>query len=80
MSADERCVILFASIHDVMAAEKVLKKQSFWHDVVPTPRQLSSDCGMAVLVREMDLAAILPDLRHRRGVYRECGGKYMEVS
>ncbi len=49
MKADAVCVMLFASIHDVMAAEHVLKSRDLWCDMIPTPRQLSSDCGMVSL-------------------------------
>lgn len=42
------CVAVFLSIHDVMAAEKALKEKRIRHDVVPVPRSMSSDCGMAI--------------------------------
>jgi hypothetical protein len=72
--ADAHLVILFDSIHHVLAAERVFKEQGVWCDVVPTPRDLSSDCGMAVETREADLAAVrqvLASPRVRpRGIYR----------
>jgi hypothetical protein len=36
------------SIHDVMAAERALAELGLESDLVPVPRALSSDCGMAV--------------------------------
>ena len=42
------CLLLYHSIHDVMRAERALKQAGLWCDLIPTPRQLSSDCGMAL--------------------------------
>ena len=52
---NDRCVALFASIHYVIRAEKVLRESGIWCDLVPTPRELSSDCGMAMELRIADL-------------------------
>jgi len=49
-----RCIMLFDSVHDVMRTEKLLKDRGMWCDLVPTPRQLSSECGMSVEVHCRD--------------------------
>jgi len=41
-------VIVFHSIHDVMKAEKTLKSSNIPIDIIPVPKQISSDCGMAI--------------------------------
>jgi len=43
-----KCVLLFKSVHQVMKAEKVLKGKGFTVDLIPVPREISSDCGVAV--------------------------------
>jgi len=43
-----RCVILFQSIHQVMKAEKLLKGRGIRIDLIPVPREISSDCGIAI--------------------------------
>ncbi len=43
-----KCVILFASIHQVMRAEKILKGRGAKIDLIPVPREISSDCGVAI--------------------------------
>lgn len=48
------CVAIFHSIHDVMKAEKLLRSARIERDVVPVPREISSDCGMAVRFRHDD--------------------------
>jgi hypothetical protein len=74
MPSAERCIVLFASVHDVMAAEKALRRSGYWLDIVPTPRELTSDCGMALEVRGDDLAGVIALLHalalHPRAHYR----------
>lgn len=41
-------VLIFHSIHKIMKAEKILKKASLDIKLMPVPRQLSSDCGLAI--------------------------------
>ena len=41
-------VILFHTTSAVMRAEKLLKKQGYATKLIPTPRELSSDCGIAL--------------------------------
>jgi len=41
-------VITFESVYYVMKAEKILKKNGFNVKLIPTPREVSSDCGMAI--------------------------------
>jgi len=43
-----KCVFLFSSIHHVMRAEKLLKGKGIKIDLVPVPREISSDCGVAI--------------------------------
>jgi hypothetical protein len=44
----EYSVVLFHSTAHALRAEKVLKRAGFVIKMIPTPRQLSSDCGMAL--------------------------------
>ena len=41
-------VAIFFSIHYVLKAEQLLKGASIPLDVVPVPREISGDCGMAI--------------------------------
>ena len=41
-------VILFYTTSSAMRAEKALKKENLTIKLVPTPRELSSDCGIAL--------------------------------
>ncbi|MDX2481940.1 MAG: DUF3343 domain-containing protein [Desulfuromusa sp.] len=48
MVNDGDCVAIFHSVHRVMKAEKVLKARCLNVLLIPAPRQLSADCGMAI--------------------------------
>lgn len=41
-------VVLFYTTSAVMRAEKLLAKEGYAVKLVPTPRQFSSDCGIAL--------------------------------
>ena len=41
-------ILLMDSVHKVMKAEKVLKSAGILIDLVPVPREISSDCGVAI--------------------------------
>jgi len=43
-------IIIFQSTHHVLKAEKILEKEGFKFDIIPTPKQFSSDCGMSIRV------------------------------
>jgi len=43
-----KCVFIFGSIHQVIRAEKVLKGKEIEVDLIPVPREISSDCGVAI--------------------------------
>ena len=49
--------LLFNTIHDVLRVDKILKNEKAHYELVPVPRNLSSDCGMCVKLED-DLEAI----------------------
>ena len=53
---DHRLVAIFASIHDVVAGEQVLKDAGLYCDMIPTPSKLSRDCGMSLEIHSGDRA------------------------
>jgi hypothetical protein len=55
-------VVLFHSTAHAIRAEKVLSRAGFKIKMIPTPRQLSSDCGMALRfdrAEDKQVAAVL---------------------
>lgn len=58
MVKDGDYVAIFHSIHRVMKAEQILKRGGVEMLLIPVPRQLSSDCGLAIRFAEGDLARV----------------------
>ena len=82
MTRAECCVLVFESVHDVMNTERRLKSVAVWCDLVPTPRQISSECGMSVEVHQRDLEQVLDLLGKDRELvtaYRVSGDAYEVV-
>jgi len=76
-------VAIFHSIHRVMKAEKVLKKRKMEMLLIPVPRQLTSDCGLAIRYAEKDRAEIEEILRQENlspeELFRKEGEGFSEV-
>lgn len=47
-------VAIFNSVHRVMKAEKLLKGEKIPILLIPAPRALSSDCGLAIRYADSD--------------------------
>ncbi len=45
-------VFLFESVHRVLNAEKILKENGIVPDLIPVPREVHSDCGVALELGE----------------------------
>ena len=41
-------IMLFKAVSYVLKAEKILKKESLPHKLIPVPKQISSDCGICL--------------------------------
>jgi hypothetical protein len=48
MSGEKKCIITFLSVHHALKAEKVLLKEGLAISMIPVPREISSDCGVAL--------------------------------
>ena len=54
-----RVLLIFQSIHHVLAAEAALKESGLPCELVPVPKEISPDCGMAITVEQADGARAL---------------------
>jgi hypothetical protein len=64
---DNFYILALPSIHYIMKLEKESVAQGIPVDLVPTPRQISSDCGMVVKIPEQSLEKML-QLANRQGM------------
>jgi len=64
-------VIVFKSTHDVIKAKSELEKACVAHELIPTPKEISSECGMSLRVEAPLLSRAL-ELFDSKGVrYRD---------
>ncbi len=45
-------VFIFESTHQVLKVEKILKENNIKYDIIPTPKEFSSDCGMSIRIAD----------------------------
>lgn len=76
-------IAIFHSIHRVMKAEKTLKSGGVKTLLIPAPRQISSDCGLALRFTPEELE-LVKDLLKAQGlppseIYQFEQGKFVQV-
>lgn len=81
MSAAKTFFVLFRSIHDVLKVEKALKKSGAVFELVPVPRQISSECGVCIKsVQSPKELLPLGDAPHIDRCYTFDGKDYVLIS
>lgn len=60
-------ILTFLNTRTVIQAERELKNNGISYQVIPTPRQISSECGMCLKVSSSDLGKI-EDLFQAQGI------------
>lgn len=73
--------MLFQSVHEVLAAERHLQEIIPEIDVVPVPKELSSNCGVALEVVPERLQAAIELLKRKglqpQAVFSKVGKEYV---
>ena len=76
-------VAIFHSIHRVLSAEQLLKKHQAAFLLIPVPRKLTSDCGLALRIAPTELPAVFGLLRTAGllppELYQLEGGEYAAI-
>ena len=76
-------VAIFHSIHRVLKAEKILKQAGVTFLLIPVPRQLTSDCGLALRFSPETKGALLEVLAKAdlppAEMFQRSDGGYLEV-
>lgn len=83
MVNDNEYVAIFHNIHRVMKAEQLLKQARLPILLIPVPRQLSSDCGLALRFDEAARQEVLA-LLGREGLlpaelHRRAGKEFVRI-
>ena len=66
MSGERRCIITFSSVHHALKAEKILLQGGTKVTLIPVPREISSDCGIALEVPDGEETRIKSMLEENR--------------
>jgi hypothetical protein len=81
MVKDQEYVAIFHSIHRVLRAEQLLKRAGVAFLLIPVPRKLTSDCGLALRIAPEHLAAVFVVLTEASllppELYQLLGGEYV---
>ena len=62
-------VLLFHTTTSALRAEKILQKDGLTVKLIPTPRELSSDCGIALRFEWKDREQVESHLTHAKVEY-----------
>jgi hypothetical protein len=77
----KKVLLLFQSVHEVLAAERHLQEVISEIDVVPVPKELSSNCGVALEVMPERLQAAIELLKKEglqpQAVFSKLGKEYV---
>ena len=57
--SDQECALVLESVHFVMKAETLVKSAGLYCDLIPVPRNISSECGMALCFHCVDLERVM---------------------
>jgi hypothetical protein len=83
MVKDGEYIAIFNSVHRVMKAEKMLKGEKLPILLIPAPRSLSSDCGLAIRYSSQDREKTEQLLRDGglspEEIYVKAGDRYAQV-
>lgn len=58
------CLLTFPTTHSALRAEKILGEQGMNFIIVPTPREISEGCGLAIKCHSEDLSDIVQKLNN----------------
>lgn len=67
-------VIVFESTHHTIATSRFFKDKNYKFDVIPTPRMVTNNCGLAVKFGEEDLEKVKESIKESdikiKGIYK----------
>ena len=61
------CIIILDSIHFILKAEKILKREGFDNfDIIPVPKEIHTNCGSAIKINKKDKKTVIKILKENR--------------
>lgn len=82
-SSIEMAVLLFETVHDSLRTEDILERTGLAYRAIVKPRELGSDCGVAIRIQFADIPFFLDLIRDRairlKGIYHQVNGEWHVV-
>jgi hypothetical protein len=60
-------ILIFQSTHHVLKAEKVLLSNGIKLDIIPTPKDITSECGVSIRINPL-----ITDKQHVASLLNDC--------
>lgn len=51
-------IAVFKSTHSAIKADKLLDKNNFNYKIIPVPKEISSQCGIAIEINKNDILSL----------------------
>lgn len=67
----EEIIIVFRSTHDAIKAKNLLGKEGIPFEVIPTPKEISAECGISLKIKESLKSQALQILKSWKVRYRD---------
>ncbi len=58
LKSNEYYILTFESTHHALTTEKILRKNNIEVELIPTPREISAECGFTLILENTDLETI----------------------
>lgn len=69
--SSNKCLLLFQSIHKVMQAERVINTLGVSYQIVPVPKEISSECGMCIEIECLNNDILFIELQRNNIVFNK---------
>lgn len=63
IQSDDKCLLLFQSIHRVMQTERLIISRGIYYQIIPVPKDYSSECGMCIEINCSDIDLLESELQ-----------------
>ncbi len=82
-TVEAMAVVLFESVHDSLRAEDILERARLTYRAIVKPRELGSDCGVAIRLKIEDIPFFMDLVSDRsiqvKGIFHQVDGEWRQM-
>jgi hypothetical protein len=71
LKREDKVIIVFRSTHDAIKAKNVLGKEGIPFEVIPTPKEISAECGISLKIEKSLKIQVLQILKSWKVRFRD---------